>query len=90
MAQSNISFKLGNAECEFVTGLTFSDTNATEFSHYLGATPDVVIAIPTNKAYVVVPGATAASSTKFYLTAENASGTASALLIKASNPATLV
>lgn len=89
MAQSNIKFKLGNAECEFITGLTFTDTNPKSFTHYLGVKPDAVIPIPTNASYGVVPS-TAPTSSLFYLTAENASATASCIVIKASNPATLV
>jgi len=90
MAQAHKRFRLGNAECELITGITFSGTTAESKTHYLGAIPDVVVVIPTNKSYVVAQGGGTDTSSAFYLTAENASATCSALLIKAANPASLV
>jgi len=81
MAQNNYKFKLGSAECELLTGLTFAtESAATSFNHKLGVTPDFVIVIPTNEDYVVAhKGADTASVVQ--LTPEHASATCSALLV---------
>lgn len=71
------------AKTTLITGLTFSDTNETEFSHTLGVVPDMVIPMTTNAAgsgYTVAATAVATSS-KYYLKASNASATASVLLV---------
>ena len=81
MAVSNYQFKLGSALCELVTGITFSDTNETSFTHYLGVQPDITLIIPTSAYHVYM--STATSSTTIKLTPANASATCQVLLIKA-------
>lgn len=77
----NYTLKLGSANCEFISGIEFSDTDETAVAHNLGATPDIVIVIPTNESYVVAKTGTDTSS-NIYLTAEHADATCNVLVIK--------
>ena len=82
MAQNNYKFKMGSQECEWITGITFSDTNAKSITHTLGVIPDVVLVSNTTAAaaYVVAHVGTYTASV-VQLTPDNASATCDLLLM---------
>jgi len=83
MALAYQNFK--TADFQIVTGITFTQADTeTSFAHTMGVVPDLVIPIQTSADadHNVSVGATSPTSSLIYLEANNASATASALLVK--------